>query len=636
MSFRDFKDQVKKCVIDSLAINDLPKLRFEPIEPPRPEYGDLSVSVCITIANKTGKKPTEVAEKVASKIKISDNSIIDKISVHQQGYINFTNKYTKYAYQTLRNVLDNSDYGRVQIGNDDKVGIEHTSVNPNKALHYGHLRNVVLGDSIKRILEFTGHNVQILNYIDDSGLQVADLVVGFRQADFPLEPTGNMKFDQYCGDIVYVKINEMYNSRKDLIEAQKKVLQKIEQQESEIAKFSHKITRLILKEQLKTCWRIGARYDLLNFESHILQTNMWNDIFSQLKSKTLVEKVSNGKNNGCWIVRIKGEKEGEEKVLLRSDGTATYMAKDIPYAAWKLGIIKDKFGYKIFSEQPAGVNLWSTTTEQTDANHPEFAPYSKSITVIDVRQGRLQRIIAMILSNLAEKEDLKRYIHLGYEVVFLSGKTAEEIGVTSERKEIVSMSGRKGIYVNADDVLDKLHRRAFEETKKRNPDETDDWLHETAEKIMVAAVRFDLLKQDLEKTIVFDLNHALALEGETGPYLQYTYARATRIIEKSGITSSIKSEYAKKLTDSSEIALIKEISKFDLIVEDAANNLAPKIVARYLFHLVSLFNAFYEKIPVLKEKDEDTKLGRIAMIKAFQVVVRNGLQILGINATEKI
>jgi len=636
MSFRDFKDQVKKCVIDSLVKNKLSQLSFEPIEPPRPEYGDLSVSVCLTIANKIGKKPTEIAEKVASKIEILDNSIIDKISVHPQGYINFTSKYTQYAYSTLQSVLNNSDYGKVLIGNSKKVGIEHTSVNPNKALHYGHLRNVVLGDSIKLILEFTGHNVQVLNYIDDSGLQVADLVVGFKYAEFPLEPKGNLKFDHYCGDTVYVKINEQYKSRKDLVEAQKKVLQEIEQQDSETAKFAFEITRRILKEQLKTCWRLGARYDLLNFEAHILQANMWKDIFSQLKLKKIVKKATKGKNKGCWIVRIEGEKEGKEKVLLRSDGTATYVAKDIPYAAWKLGIIKDNFGYELFLEQPTGENLWATTIEKSDTNNPEFAPYSKAITVIDVRQGRLQRIIRKILSNLSGKEDLERYIHLGYEVVFLSGKTAEEIDAIRNGKQIVSMSGRKGIYVNADDVLDKLHQRAFEETKKRNPDEKDEWLHETAEKIMIAAVRFDLLKQDLEKMIVFDLKRALALEGETGPYLQYTYARAARIIEKSDIEPSIKKEWAKKLIDSSEVALIKEISKFDLFVEDAANNLSPKIVVRYLYHLVSLFNVFYERMSVLKEKDEETKQGRLALVKAFQVVVRNGLQILGIEATERI
>ena len=198
------------------------------------------------------------------------------------------------------------------------------------------------------------------------------------------------------------------------------------------------------------------------------------------------------------------------------------------------------------------------------------------------------------------------------------------------------MSGRRGIYVNADDVLDAVHGKAYAETKKRNPVEDDAWLHGTAEKIAVAAIRFELLKQDLDKTIVFDLERALDLEGETGPYLQYAYARASRIMEKAGDSLSIDSADLSKLTDSSEMMLVKEISKFDVIVEDAVKNLAPKVIARYLYNTVSLFNTFYERMPVLKEPDETLKAARLALIKAFQTVVENGLGQLGIETPERI
>ncbi len=636
MSFRELRDQVKKCVEDSIAENGLPPVDFEPVEPPRPEYGDLSVSVCFTLASQIGVKPIEVAEKVASKILVPEKSLIEKFWVHPPGYINFKGDYSRYAYFTLRDVLRDRDYGRVEIGEGVKIGVEHTSVNPNKALHYGHLRNVVLGDSISRILAFTGHNVQVLNYIDDSGLQVADLIVGFNYADFPIEPEGGEKFDHYCGDTVYVKVNEQYGSRKDLVEAQKKVLRELEDHKSDTARFAAQLTRRILREQLKTCWRVGARYDLLNFESHILQAKMWNYLFEQLKSKGVAVLEADGKYAGCWIVRIEGEEEGEEKVLVRSDGTATYVAKDIPYAAWKLGVIRDEFGYSVFGEQPDGSRLWSTSMEKVGVEHPEFAPYSKAITVIDVRQGRLQRIIGRILSGISGDSILDRYVHLGYAVVFLSGSTAEELGFESEGKRFVSMSGRRGVYVNADVILDTLHKKAYEETKKRNLDASEEWLHNTAEKIAVAAVRFDLLKQDLDKTIVFDLERALALEGETGPYLQYTYARASRIIEKAGVEPSIMLDGASRLLDSSEVALVKEISKFYLYVEEAAKNLSPKIVARYLYNLVSIFNMFYERMPVLKESDMTVRSARLALVKSFQTVVRNGLSLLGIEAPERI
>ncbi|MFQ6134267.1 MAG: arginine--tRNA ligase [Nitrososphaerales archaeon] len=636
MSFRELRSQVKKCVEDSLVENGLPTVDFEPVEPPRPEYGDLSVSVCFTLASQIGVKPIEVAERVTSKISIPKGSLIEKFWVHPPGYINFKSDYARYAYLTLRDALRDRDYGRVEIGGGAKVGVEHTSVNPNKTLHYGHLRNVVLGDSISRILEFTRHNVQVLNYVDDSGLQVADLVVGFKFAGFPIEPKGGEKFDHYCGDTVYVKVNEQYESRKDLVDAQKRVLRELEDHESETARFASQLTKRILSEQLETCWRVGARYDLLNFESHILQAKMWNDIFEQLRSRGVAKLAADGKYAGCWIVRIEGEEEGEEKVLVRSDGTATYVAKDIPYAAWKLGVIPDKFGYLVFAEQPDGSRLWSTTMEEVGVDHPEFAPYSKAITVIDVRQGRLQRIIGRILSEISEESTLGQYVHLGYEVVFLSGRTAEELGLNSKERRFVSMAGRKGVYVNADDVLDVLHAKAYEETRIRNPDESEEWLHETAEKIAVAAVRFDLLKQDLDKTIVFDLERALALEGETGPYLQYTYARASRIIEKAGVEPSIVLEGASRLTDSSEVALVKEMSKFDLYVEEAAKNLSPKVVARYLYNLVSLFNMFYERMPVLKESDVTVRSARLTLVKAFQIVARNGLMLLGIEAPERI
>ena len=637
MSYRELKSQVKQCVEAALDANGFPTIEFEPVSPPRPEFGDLSVAVALNLAGRLKMKPLDVAEHIVSKIVIPEGSLIQKCWVHPPGYVNFSSIYPQYAKQTILNTLrEGAIYGRVNIGGGARIGIEHTSVNPNKALHYGHLRNVVLGDSIRRILSYAGYEAQTLNYIDDSGLQVADLIVGFRYAGFNPEPEGAEKYDHYCGDVVYVKVNVLYETRKDLAAAQKQVLREMEDHTSDTARLASKITLRILAEQLKTCWRIGARYDLLNFESHILQTRMWNDVFEQLKNRVLVEFANEGKYVGCWIVRVEGEYEGEEKVIVRSDGTATYIAKDIPYAAWKLGLIPDRFGYRVFTEQPDRSRLWSTTVGQGESNPPVFAPYSKAITVIDVRQGRLQRIIGRILSDLAGDAQVNRYIHLDYEIVSLSGKTVEELGLGAGDKQTVSMSGRRGIYVNADDVLDAVHRKAYAETKKRNPDEDDAWLHGTAEKIAVAAIRFELLKQDLDKTIVFDLERALDLEGETGPYLQYAYARAARIIEKAGSISSVDSADFSKLTDPSEVALVKEISKFDVVVEDAVTNLAPKVIARYLYNTVSLFNTFYERMPVLKEQDETLKAARLALIKAFQTVVKNGLNLLGIETPERI
>jgi arginyl-tRNA synthetase len=260
MSYRELRSQVKQCVESALKANGFPPIEFEPVEPPRPEFGDLSVAVALNLAGRLKMKPLDVAERIVSKISIPEGSLIQRCWVHPPGYVNFSIIYPQYAKQTILNTLsDGANYGRINIGGGARTGIEHTSVNPNKALHYGHLRNVVLGDTIRRILSFTGYEAQILNYIDDSGLQVADLIVGFRYAGFNSEPENEEKFDHYCGDTVYVKVNDLYETRKDLLDRQKQVLREMEDHSSDTARLASKITLRILREQLKTCWRIGAR-----------------------------------------------------------------------------------------------------------------------------------------------------------------------------------------------------------------------------------------------------------------------------------------------------------------------------------------------------------------------------------------
>jgi arginyl-tRNA synthetase len=465
LSFREFRDGVQRVVEDALEQSGYPKVVFEVLESPRPELGDLSVNVAFQLAKKTGEKPQKVAQSIGRNLKLVGIPIIGMFDVHSTGYINFKVNYPELAYRTLIEALTNEQFGSINIGQGRRVLLEHTSVNPNKALHVGHLRNVVVGDSVARLLSFTGYDVQVSNYIDDSGSQVADIIVGFRYLNFPLQPPSGEKFDQYCGDEVYVKVNELYESQTDLLDKRKEILKKMEDLKSEIAQFARKLTEEILEQQLRTCWRIGAIYNLLNFESHILGLKLWDEIFEILKNNGVATPVTSGKLEGCWIIRVEGEEEGEEKVLVRSDGTATYIAKDIPYAAWKLGLLPDRFNYHIYTQQPSGTALWSTTAEPGEAIHPSFGRADRAITVIDVRQSRLQRIITHVLSQVAGKSMSDKYIHLGYEVVSLSSDTASRLGLKAEDKKFLHMSGRKGIYINADDVLDSLYARSYEETK---------------------------------------------------------------------------------------------------------------------------------------------------------------------------
>jgi arginyl-tRNA synthetase len=476
----------------------------------------------------------------------------------------------------------------------------------------------------------TNHKTTVLNYIDDSGLQVADIVVGFKFAGMNLEPPGDKKFDQYCGDEVYVKINEMYGKDQQLAEKRKLVLKEIEEGKSELAKFASEVTLRVLREQLKTCWRMNVRYDLLNFESHIVVSKLWNKVFELLKKNKVARFETEGKNKGCWVIEAQGE---EDKVIVRSDGTATYIAKDIPYAAWKVGLVEDPFFYSEYQLQWDSSTLYRTTLSDGTKTDRKFNGGNRVITVIDSRQARLQRIISQVLSLMGAKG--QEYLHLGYEAVTLSSATAKSMGIDIGERESTHMSGRKGIYVNADYVLDTLHEKAYEEVKTRNPDFTDQQLNSIAEQIAISAIRYTMVKQDLDKMITFDVKESLSLEGDTGPYLQYAYARSQRILEKSGQPVD-KNAHFELLTNESEINLVKEIAQLDLIFENAAKSLSPKSLARYAYSLATSFNVFYEKVPVLREQNADILAARLALVSAFGVALKNTLTTLGITALERM
>nr|MDQ5876756.1 arginine--tRNA ligase [Thermoproteota archaeon] len=499
------------------------------------------------------------------------------------------------------------------------------------------------------------HRTTVLNYIDDSGVQIADIVVGFKFAGFPIEPpTKNQKFDQYCGDEVYVKINEIYEKDPQIAEKRKLVLKEIEEGKSEIARFAMDITLRVLQEQLKTCWRMKVRYDLLNFETHIVGSKLWSKAFELLKSNSIAKYETEGKNKGCWVIEVKEEEEKkqeeDDKVLVRSDGTATYIAKDIPYAAWKLGLVEDPFYYQEYTKQWDGSTLYATTLADSDIKSgssssktvdKKFNGGERVITIIDSRQSRLQAIISQVLSKIGVSGNgHNKYFHLGYEAVTLSSDTAKEFGIDIGNRQFMHMSGRKGIYVNADYVLDALHDKAYKEAKTRNPDFSDQQLNKIAEDISISAIRYNMIKQDLDKIITFDIKESLSLEGDTGPYLQYAYARSQRILEKSEqgfIIAAGRTNFAfEQLTHDSEIALIKEISKLDLVVENAAKSLCLKSLAHYAYKLAMTFNLFYEKVPVLREQDNEVRMARLGLVKAFGITLKNTLEVLGITALERM
>jgi len=469
-----------------------------------------------------------------------------------------------------------------------------------------------------------------LNYVDDSGLQVADIIVGFKHLGYSETPPPGQKFDHYCGDVVYVKTSEKYETEPSLQEIRTKILKEIENPESEISKFANSITKKVLASQLKTCWNLDVFYDCLNFESEIVHSGLWQKIFEKLKEMKIIELEKEGKNIDCWVIRGKGK--DDDKILVRSDGTATYIAKDIPYAAWKLGILDDPFYYKKYEQNQPGRVLWQTNLEETSEPKQNFTA-NEVITVIDSRQSRLQKIVKDIMTEFTSNP--KSYMHLAYESVTLSSDTAKQLGIDTGGKQ-AQMSGRKGLYVNADSVLKLLKEKTLEETKKRNPDFDSKELSKIENDVAVGTIRYEMIKQDLDKIITFDLTKSLSLEGDTASYIQYTYARAARIQEKAGFSPNFNASY-NLLTEPNETELIKMISLFDKNVSDAASNYSPKVIARYCYILAVYFNAFYEKVKVLDDtKEKDVINARLCLVSSFKSTLGKALNLLGIPSPERM
>ena len=627
MTFQILLDEIKSNVNQSLQELDYPIVSFS-VEPAKKGYGDVTSNVCFLLAKDLKKKPNEIAQKISENYQKHLSDLVSKVEAHPSGYLNFFANMNKLNELVIKSSIKD-DFGFVDIGKKSRIVIEHTSVNPNKALHIGHVRNIIIGDTLARILEKANFDVKILNYIDDSGLQVADIIVGFKHLGFSETPPSGQKFDHYCGDEVYVKTSEKYETEPNLQETRKKILEDIENPESEISKFANSITKKVLACQLETCWNLDVTYDCLNFESEIIHSGLWEKIFEKLKEMKILEFEKEGKNKDCWVIRSK-EKE-EDKVVVRSNGTATYIAKDITYAAFKLGLLDDPFNYKKYEQNKPNRTLWQTTLAKTSEPKQNFAA-NKAITVIDSRQSRLQKIVTEIMSKFTSNPE--SYVHLAYESVTLSSDTAKQLGMDTGGKQ-AQMSGRKGLYVSADSVYDMLIKKTIQETKKRNLEMKDDEVQLIAYQVAVGTLRYEMIKPDLDKIITFDLIKSLSLEGDTAPYIQYTYARATRILEKAGFSPNFDSSFD-LLNNEFEAGLIKTIGLFDIQVKDTANNLSPKVIAKYCYNLAVSFNAFYEHVRVLDSDDEPLVNARLCLVSSFKSTLGKALNLLGIPSPERM
>ncbi|MBT3474328.1 MAG: arginine--tRNA ligase [Thaumarchaeota archaeon] len=623
MVFLKLLENIRNKTTEILDAKNYGPVKFS-VESAKPGFGDITCNVPFLLSKQLKKSPQEISAELSKMYNFDDMPQIKNVESHASGYLNFSIDYTKFNDLVISLSLQ-ENYGALEFGNNEKIVVEHTSVNPNKALHVGHIRNIILGDVVSKILKKANYDVRVLNYVDDSGLQVADIIVGFTELGFSQESPNNEKFDHYCGDTVYVKTTEKYETDKELEKKRHEILKQIEDSSSEISKIAQTITRKVLNEQLKTVWNLGVFYDCLNFESQIIHSKLWEQIFEKLKTDNQITYEDTGDNAGCWVIPAAGE---DDKILVRSNGVATYIAKDIPYAAWKLGLIDDPFSYKIHSTQKNSQKLYETTLDGD--NKLNFSG-SKVITVIDNRQIRLQKIVSGLMTKFKEEG---AYTHLGYESVTLSADTVKSLGLSTDG-ESMQMSGRKGLYVNADTVLEILTKRVYDESKSRNETLSESELQNIANIVAVGTIRYEMIKPDLDKIITFDLKNSLRLEGDTCSYIQYSYARASRILEKTDIKPNFDSG-SELLSSEYETNLIKKIAMFDVHVNDSVNNLSPKVIAKYSYELAVTFSSFYEHVKVLASETPELLNARLCLIVSFQKTLKASLDLLGIDAPERM
>jgi arginyl-tRNA synthetase len=629
-------------------------------------FGDYSMPVMPWAGKKMlGPLPLSIAEALAGALREMHDPAIDEITVTKPGFLNFRLNRPAMGKAIIERVLAaGADFGHNDAGIGTKVIVEHTAINSNKAAHVGHLRNSCLGDTVVRMLRSQGYNVEAENYIDDSGAQVADVVVGFvllKNGILEL-PDGNQQlpgesFDYFCSR-VYVAVGKAYEAEPELLDLRKTILHAIEhgsEPESgpDYPVMAADLSRQIVQAHLVTMARLNISYDLLTWESAILGAGLWKHVFEMLRERGLVEKPETGLLAGCWVLPFgEGEVQTEEgdrttnKVLVRQDGTATYTAKDIAFQLWKFGLTDDpqigvQFQFVPWGRQHDGRLLWSMLPPQAEASTKEkadpqrFGHAGRVINVIDVRQSYPQQIVYESLRRLGYTEQADNSLHLAYEVITLSAATAARLGVdTTDGREFYAMSGRKGIEIKADDLINAAVARMQEVETKR------DLSQEAAATLAASAIRYFMIRFNLQQIIALDIDEVLRPNGDTGVYLQYAYARANSILRRlhdANYEEPDQLDILPKQLDQSEWELLRHIDAFPRKLAEASAQLAPNMLASYVYDLAAHFSDFYEHTPpILKETDEHVKAFRTMLVRATVQALDNALRILGFVPLERI
>ena len=643
---------------------ELPRIVVD--QPPNVGLGEYALPLSFELAKKLRKPPRKIAEEVVAAL--GQVPGFEKFEVAGAGYIN-----ARINREAAARLLLDGKGTQPGSATGKKILVEHTSINPNKAAHIGHLRNAILGDTFVRLVQAAGAHVDVQNYIDNTGVQVADVVVGFlyleKKGKSEIEaliaaPPNGKPFDYYCWDL-YARVSQWYEESKENLKLRLQTLHDIEHGGNDAAEIGKLISNAIIQRHLETMERLDIEYDFLPQESEILHLHFWESAFEQLKQKGVLYFETEGKNKGCWVMKRASSakpaqrtseaeakdapdangsetKEGPDedaKVIVRSNGTVTYVGKDIAYHLWKFGLLGRDFGYQRFYRYPNGRQVW-ISAESGETDHPHFGGVNAIYNVIDSRQADPQNNVIEAIRGLGYAEQAEDYHHFSYEMVALTPRCALELGYEvseeDQKRSYIEVSGRKGFGVKADDLLDSLIAAAQKEVDSRHPEMSEQERHEIASQIAIGALRYFMLKFTKTSVIAFDFKEALSFEGETGPYAQYAIVRATNIFRKAGLSAEeilagkIDLRFLKEDDDLWELWL--RAGQLSSMVEQCIATTEPAYAAKYAFQLAQQFNNFYHKHHILTETDEARKGFLLATAAVVRRALIQSLELMGISA----
>jgi arginyl-tRNA synthetase len=663
--YRHLRDRIAAAVVPFvLRTYNIGIQGFAVEEPPKIEFGEYAFPLAFELARKLRKPPRKIAEEIVAGIGPIEG--FERLEVAGAGYINAHVDRAEFAAALVRDALPKPKISQPEAPDGrGKILVEHTSINPNKAAHIGHLRNAILGDTFVRLLREADRKVDVQNYIDNTGVQVADVVVGFthieKKSRDEIEALAHLpRFDYYCWDL-YARVSQWYEQDKQNLQARAQTLHGIEDAASETAAIAELISTAVLRRHLETMDRLEIEYDFLPRESEILHLHFWDAAFAKLKDAGVLTYENAGKNKGCWVMRRAGTvstedggdpkeaepiSEEDQKVIVRSNGTVGYVGKDIAYHMWKFGLLGRDFGYRKFYRYPDQHDCWISST-QGEKDHPHFGGVAEIYNVIDARQSEAQNTVIEALRGLGYNEAADHYTHFSYEMVALTPRCAAELGYTlrdeDKTRSYIEVSGRRGFGVKADDLLEQLIASAKSEVDSRHPQLTDAERRSIATQIAIGALRYFMLKFTKQSVIAFDFKEALSFEGETGPYAQYAVVRATSIFKKAAIdadtfsrdlASAVSAETLAKFLAGDNANEFWELwlvsAKTSYLVDQSIATTEPAYLAKHAFRLAQLFNTFYHRHPILSEPDERRKQFLLATVAVVRRELIRTLAVMGI------